>query len=291
VVRQIRAFLDARGYLEVETPVLQPLYGGAAARPFTTHYEALDATMYLRIADELYLKRCIVGGLEKVYEIGHYFRNEGLSRFHNPEFTMLEWYEAYADYDGMRELTEELLATLAADLFGTTTLERHGATLSFARPFARKDFYALVREAASIRHRDRREAGGPVRRRRRKRGRVGREVRTKSSRPRRADAHPADVCRRLSQGAVPLPRSNATIREGRALGAFVHGRDKKRVQRTIPTSSGAGSAVRPRARAATRTAADDDFLRALEAACHPPAVSARGGSSMMIFADQPNIAT
>jgi len=91
-----------------------------------------------------------VGGLEKVYEIGHDFRNEGLSRFHNPEFTMLEWYEAYADYDGMRELTEELLATLAADLFGTTTLERHGATLSFARPFARKDFYALVREAAGV---------------------------------------------------------------------------------------------------------------------------------------------
>jgi lysyl-tRNA synthetase class 2 len=150
VVRQIRAFLDARGYLEVETPVLQPLYGGAAARPFTTHYEALDATMYLRIADELYLKRCIVGGLEKVYEIGHDFRNEGLSRFHNPEFTMLEWYEAYADYDGMRELTEELLATLATDLFGTTEVERHGAALSFARPFARKDFYTLVRELAGV---------------------------------------------------------------------------------------------------------------------------------------------
>jgi lysyl-tRNA synthetase class 2 len=150
VVRQIRAFLDARGYLEVETPVLQPLYGGAAARPFTTHYEALDATMYLRIADELYLKRCIVGGLEKVYEIGHDFRNEGLSRFHNPEFTMAEWYEAYADYDGMRELTEELLATLVVQLLGTATLARQGATLSFARPFARKDFYALVREATGV---------------------------------------------------------------------------------------------------------------------------------------------
>ena len=150
VVRQIRAFLDARGYLEVETPVLQPLYGGAAARPFTTHYEALDATMYLRIADELYLKRCIVGGLEKVYEIGHDFRNEGLSRFHNPEFTMAEWYEAYADYDVMRELTEELLGTLVVALFGTATLERHGATLSFARPFARRDFYTLVREAAGV---------------------------------------------------------------------------------------------------------------------------------------------
>jgi lysyl-tRNA synthetase class 2 len=93
----LRRFLDGRGYLEVETPVLQPMYGGAAARPFTTHYDALDATFYLRIADELYLKRCIVGGFEKVYEIGHDFRNEGLDRWHNPEFTMAEWYEAYAD--------------------------------------------------------------------------------------------------------------------------------------------------------------------------------------------------
>ena len=149
-MRYIRAFLDARGYLEVETPVLQPLYGGAAARPFTTHYEALDATFYLRIADELYLKRCIVGGLEKVYEIGHDFRNEGLSRFHNPEFTMAEWYEAYADYDDMRELTGELLATLATELFGTRELERHRATLSFERPFARKDYFALVREQAGV---------------------------------------------------------------------------------------------------------------------------------------------
>jgi len=150
VVSYVRRFLDARGYLEVETPVLQPLYGGATARPFKTHYEALDATFYLRIADELYLKRCIVGGLEKVYEIGHDFRNEGLSRFHNPEFTMAEWYQAYADYDVMRELTEEMLAGLVADLFGTTTLERHGATLSFARPFASKDYYTLVRETAGI---------------------------------------------------------------------------------------------------------------------------------------------
>ncbi len=150
VVTAMRAFLDVRGYLEVETPVLQPLYGGAAARPFTTHHEALDAAFYLRIADELYLKRCIVGGFEKVYEIGHDFRNEGLSRFHNPEFTMAEWYQAYADYHDMLELTEELIATLVQDLFGATTLERHGATLSFARPFARADFSALVREHAGV---------------------------------------------------------------------------------------------------------------------------------------------
>ncbi len=150
VVAAMRAFFDARGYLEVETPVLQPLYGGAAARPFTTHHEALDATFYLRIADELYLKRCIVGGFEKVYEIGHDFRNEGLSRFHNPEFTMAEWYQAYADYHDMLELTEEMVSTLVADLFGTTTLERHGATLSFARPFARADFSTLLRQHAGL---------------------------------------------------------------------------------------------------------------------------------------------
>ncbi len=150
VVSGVRKFLDARGYLEVETPVLQPLYGGATARPFKTHYAALDAPFYLRIADELYLKRCIVGGLERVYEIGHDFRNEGLSRFHNPEFTMAEWYAAYADYQVMLELMEELLAGMVQDLFGTPTLERHGATLSFERPFARKDYYTLVRETAGI---------------------------------------------------------------------------------------------------------------------------------------------
>jgi lysyl-tRNA synthetase, class II len=149
-VGYIRTFLDARGYLEVETPVLQPVYGGASARPFVTHYEALDTDVYLRIADELYLKRCIVGGLEKVYEIGHDFRNEGMDRFHNPEFTMAEWYEAYADYDVMLQLTEAMLAGMVQELFAGTTLERHGATLDFKRPFARKDYYALVRETAGI---------------------------------------------------------------------------------------------------------------------------------------------
>ncbi|HMC19788.1 MAG TPA: lysine--tRNA ligase, partial [Gemmatimonadales bacterium] len=149
-VGYVRSFLDARGYLEVETPVLQPVYGGASARPFVTHYEALDSNVYLRIADELYLKRCIVGGLEKVYEIGHDFRNEGMDRLHNPEFTMAEWYEAYGDYEAMLQLTEALLSGMVQELFATTTLERHGATLDFKRPFARKDYYALVRETAGI---------------------------------------------------------------------------------------------------------------------------------------------
>ena len=110
----IRAFLDERGYLEVETPVLQPLYGGASARPFVTHHNALDMPLFLRIADELYLKRLIVGGFDKVYEIGHDFRNEGIDRTHNPEFTMLEFYEAYADYERMMGLVEQLI-THSAD--------------------------------------------------------------------------------------------------------------------------------------------------------------------------------
>ena len=113
MTRAIRAFLDARGYLEVETPVLQPLYGGAAARPFVTQHNALDMALYLRIADELYLKRLIIGGMERVYEIGHDFRNEGVDRTHNPEFTMLEFYEAYADYEVMMDVVERLIVAAA----------------------------------------------------------------------------------------------------------------------------------------------------------------------------------
>jgi lysyl-tRNA synthetase class 2 len=116
VVRAIRRWLDERGFLEVETPVLQPLYGGALARPFVTHHNALDRDLFLRIADELYLKRLIVGGLERVYEIGKDFRNEGISHKHNPEFTMLEWYEAYADYEDIAARLEELIAYVAADV-------------------------------------------------------------------------------------------------------------------------------------------------------------------------------
>ena len=114
IISAIRRFLDERGFVEVETPVLQPIYGGAPARPFTTHHNALDRTLYLRIATELYLKRLIVGGLERVYEIGKDFRNEGVSPKHNPEFTMLEWYEAYADYNDIAARLEELVAHVAA---------------------------------------------------------------------------------------------------------------------------------------------------------------------------------
>ena len=150
VVRWIRRFLDERGFLEVETPILQPLYGGAAARPFVTHHNALDMPLYLRIADELYLKRLLVGGLERVYEIGHDFRNEGMDRTHNPEFTMLEYYQAYADYGDMMDLTETLVAGVVEHAAGARRLERYGTTLDFSRPFARVHFVAGVRERSGL---------------------------------------------------------------------------------------------------------------------------------------------
>src|SRR4051812_7488338 len=126
VVKAIRAFFDARGYVEVETPMMQPIAGGAAARPFTTHHNTLDMDLYLRIAPELYLKRLIVGGLERVYEINRNFRNEGISTQHNPEFTMLEFYQAYADYKDLTQLTEELLASVAREVNGSTKTTFNG---------------------------------------------------------------------------------------------------------------------------------------------------------------------
>jgi lysyl-tRNA synthetase class 2 len=146
ILTEIRAFLDARGYVEVETPALQPLYGGAAARPFTTHHNALDMPLFLRIADELYLKRLLVGGFEGVYEIAKDFRNEGLSRFHNPEFTMLEVYVAYKDYRWMMELVEQMLERVATAFHGKpeATIGEH--TLSFRAPFPRVPLFEAIRE-------------------------------------------------------------------------------------------------------------------------------------------------
>jgi lysyl-tRNA synthetase class 2 len=146
----IRRFLDERGFLEVETPILQPLYGGAAARPFVTHHHALDMRLYLRIADELYLKRLLVGGLERVYEIGHDFRNEGMDRTHNPEFTMLEVYQAYADYTDMMALTEAMVAGVIEHCLGTRALERDDVTLDFTPPFPRVGFIDGVRERCGL---------------------------------------------------------------------------------------------------------------------------------------------
>jgi lysyl-tRNA synthetase class 2 len=144
VVAAVRRYLDDQGFVEVETPVLQPLYGGALARPFVTHFNALDQRMYLRIATELYLKRCIVGGLERVYELGKDFRNEGLSPKHNPEFTMVEWYEAYADYEDMMARVEELLPLVAQ------AAEYAGEIDFAATPYRRVGLIEIIREATGI---------------------------------------------------------------------------------------------------------------------------------------------
>lgn len=137
VINHIRQYLNTRGFLEVETPMMQVLPGGATARPFKTYHNALDMELYLRIAPELFLKRCVVGGLEKVFEINRNFRNEGLSTRHNPEFTMLEFYEAYADYRDLMNLTEDMLREVARSVVGTTQIQYQGETYDFEKPFTR----------------------------------------------------------------------------------------------------------------------------------------------------------
>lgn len=150
IIKGIREFLDNRGYLEVETPILSPIAGGAAARPFLTHHNALNIDMYLRIATELYLKRCIVGGLEKVYDMGKNFRNEGIDIRHNPEFTMIELYEAYADYYDMMELMENLVAYVCEKVNGTTKVTYQGTEIDFTPPWRRLTMVDAVKEYAGI---------------------------------------------------------------------------------------------------------------------------------------------
>ena len=149
-IRFLRRFLEGRGFLEVETPVLQPLYGGAAARPFVTHHHALDMPLFLRIADELYLKRLIVGGFERVYEIGHDFRNEGMDRSHNPEFTMLECYQAYADYTDMMALTEAMVSEVVHHCTGGPGVTVGEAALDFTPPFRRIAFVEGILERTGL---------------------------------------------------------------------------------------------------------------------------------------------
>ncbi len=144
LVNSMRNYLNQKSYLEVETPILQPLYGGAAARPFKTHHNTLDMTLYLRIANELYLKRLIVGGFDGVYEFSKDFRNEGMSRFHNPEFTQMELYVAYKDYAWMMDLVEEMVEKIAMDLHGKTTVQVGDHTIDFKRPWQRYSMYEAI---------------------------------------------------------------------------------------------------------------------------------------------------
>lgn len=150
VIREIRSYLDSRDFIEVETPVLVPMAGGAAARPFITHHNSLDEDLNLRISLELYLKRLIVGGLERVYEIGRVFRNEGLSVRHNPEFTLLELYQAYTDYEGMMDLVEELFKTVAQNVLGTTKINYEGTEIDLSKPFERLTMVEAVKKYAGV---------------------------------------------------------------------------------------------------------------------------------------------
>ena len=181
VLAAIRDHMNERGYVELETPILQRLTGGAAARPFKTHHHALDRHLFLRIATELYLKRVIVGGFEDVYELGKFFRNEGMSPQHNPEFTMLEWFVSGADYNGVMAFAEELVAGVVERVLGTTKVERDGETIDFATPWKRVT--AARRDQGGDRRRHRRvqprRAGRAGRGRRRARRRLGRRWSTR----------------------------------------------------------------------------------------------------------------
>lgn len=150
IVTAFRSFLDARDYIEVETPVLQPLYGGAAARPFTTHHNTLDQTFYLRIADELYLKRLLVGGYERVYEIAKDFRNEGIDKNHSPEFTMLEFYEAYADYETMMDTVEQMIHHTVGAIFGGPVFTNNGNTIDVTPPWPRKTLRQAIIDGSGV---------------------------------------------------------------------------------------------------------------------------------------------
>lgn len=150
IVTSIRNFLDTKGYLEVETPILQPIYGGAAARPFITHHNTLDIDLYLRIADELYLKRLITGGYEGVYEISKDFRNEGMDKSHNPEFTMLELYVAYKDYFWMMNFVEEMFENICVKVFGKTEFTYQGNKINFNRPWKRIDYVNSIKDKTGV---------------------------------------------------------------------------------------------------------------------------------------------
>lgn len=154
VLSAMREFLNGRGFMEVETPILQPLYGGATARPFVTHHNAANRDMFLRIAPELYLKRCIVGGIEKVYEIARNFRNEGVDRQHNPEFSMMECYWAYADYEDMMRLVEEMYAHIAEVVVGRLTFEYLGAPIDMRPPWKRISLRQAILDATGIDYAD-----------------------------------------------------------------------------------------------------------------------------------------
>ena len=286
VVTAIRRWLDERGFVEVETPVLQPLYGGALARPFTTHHNALDRDLYLRIATELYLKRLIVGGIDRVYELGKDFRNEGVSYKHNPEFTMLEWYEAYADYDDAAERLEQLVAVVAERVIGTTKVERDGRR---DRPRAALAAdHAARGDPRADRHRHRRAPDARGARRgdglaSPTRGGLGQARRRAALQGGRAEPDPADLRPRLPGRDVPV-RQAPPLRggAGRALGGLRRRfRDRQRLHRAQRPRRAAPAlrGSRPRSCAAAtrrRSPTTRPSSRRSSRGCRRPAASGLG---------------
>ena len=261
-ITAIRRFLDGRGYIEVETPTLQPLYGGAAARPFTTHHNALDQTFYLRIADELYLKRLIVGGFERVYEICKDFRNEGMDRNHSPEFTMLEFYEAYADYRTMMDPVEAADSShVADDVFGGPPFTTRGTRSTSRRPWPRMTLREAISEASGI---DYVAVSGPAETCSRPRARPAPISRRGTVWPRivdellkqfvRPEPDPADLPDRLPGRALAAGEAQAGRSDPRRAVPALHRRrrDRQRVHRAErpagPTRALPRAAARPRRR-------------------------------------------
>ena len=280
VVRAIRRWLDERGFLEVETPILQPLYGGALAQPFVTHHNALDRDLYLRIADELYLKRLIVGGLERVYEIGKDFRNEGVSHKHNPEFTMLEWYEAYADYNDIAARLEELISYVAEEV-------GYDGPIDFSTPWRRVTLADAIREETgldvlALRDRDELVAAAEERGIDARPGRDLGEARGRAAlEARGAQARAAHLHPRLPEGAL-------AVRQGPPLGAgarralrVLRRRDgvlerlhrAERPRRAARPLRAAAAPTRPRATRRPSPTTRTTCARSSRA-CRPPAASA-----------------
>ena len=281
IVTAIRAWLDERGFIEVETPVLQPIYGGGAALPFTTHFNALDRDFYLRIAVELYLKRLIVGGLERVYEIGKNFRNEGLSFKHNPEFTMLEWYEAYADYEDVARHAEELVHFVATQV-GQDRFKPPWARLTLGDAIAEHTGDRRLRAPLA---RGARPGDARARPRGAGRGHVGAAGRPPALQVRRAEPAGANFPHGLSGRALTLRQAPSLEGgAGRALGG-VRRRDGDRervhrAQRPRRPARAASSSSAPPRRPATprRTPSTRPTSRPSSTGCRRPAASASGST-------------